>query len=322
MQNRFHQRAILCVLFGLLLSGRAFGVSDNFSSNPLLGGSPWSFGVGDNSHSQFAWSSGALTVHVNSSLPTVRLDRPLGVTLDDTSSFVLSARFSFSIPTGGAPGDQASQIAFALTKHLVTGGDRTGSNANFSSDNTFDTVEFNYFPNVSTSFGGPSLSPAVFGGSVAPDAFSNFSSIFGSASNLGDNISPAITALPQNTTLEAHLAYNGTTKLVTLAMYQVAGDNSLTLLSTGLTPLDLAANGTGYDASNPFQVDTLSILTYNDGFTTSQTPSLKADITYQSISLTVPEPSALVLAFAGGLCAIGLVVRRRKIRCSLAGGIV
>jgi hypothetical protein len=298
------------VLFGLLAAPRAYGISDDFSTNPLGAASPWSFGVGDNSHNQFAWSAGALTVHLNSSLPTARLDRALGTTLDDAASFVLSARFSFNVTH--APGSQFMQIAFGLTNHAATGGDRTGSFANSSSDNTYDTVEFNYFPNVSPSFGGPTLTPAVFGGPAGGDAFGNFTGIFGSPSNLGGH-TQGITELPQSTTLETHLAYDGANKMATLTMYQVAGNGSLVLLDTELPSLDLNVFGNGYDPSHPFQVDTLSIMTYQDGYTTAEAPSLVADITYQNVSLVVPEPSALALATAGGLGLIACVVRRRRL---------
>ena len=56
------------------------------------------------------------------------------------------------------------------------------------------------------------------------------------------------------------------------------------LLDTGLIQLDLGAFGSGYDSSNPFEVNTLSIMAYNDGFTTADAPSLVADVTYQCIA--------------------------------------
>ncbi len=310
MQTKVHW-TVLCVLFGLLSAGRADAVSDDFSSNPLALGSPWSFGAGSNANSQFAWSPAALTVHLNSSLPVARLDRPLGTTLNDSASFQLSAQFSFDITN--APADQGMQIAFGLVNHTVTGSDRTGMPANFFSANTYDTFEFNYFPNASAF--GPTLAPAVFGG---PDpsgySFANFASIFGPPSNLGDNVNPDITELPQHTTLEADLAYDGISKIVTLTMYQVGPGNALTILNTGVPALDLGQFGSGYDLSNPFVVDTLSIMAYNDGFTTADNPSLMADVTFGSISLVVPEPSSVVLALLAGLCLVSSFRRKRRKR--------
>ena len=132
------------------------------------------------------------------------------------------------------------ELAFGLTNSSLTGGDRTGSLANFSSDNTFDTVEFNYFPNVSSEFGGPTLTPSVFGGQDG-DAFSNFASIFGDASNLGTHAS-GITGLANGTEYQAQLAYDGTTQLMTLTMYQVTAAGPV-LLDTGLIQLDFGTSG-------------------------------------------------------------------------------
>jgi hypothetical protein len=74
----------------------AFGVGDcdaglilaeNFSTNPL---GNWTFGVGSNANAQFTYqtdvaayagdAAGSLKVHFDSSLPTARLQLPLGFT--------------------------------------------------------------------------------------------------------------------------------------------------------------------------------------------------------------------------------------------------
>ncbi|MGD9720676.1 MAG: hypothetical protein AB7O59_16265 [Pirellulales bacterium] len=302
---------LLAIAVSLLLASRAHAVSDDFSTNPLAGGSPWSFGLGSNANGQFSWSPGELTVHIDTSLPTARLDLPLGITLGDSSSFLLSARFSFHVTS--APGDQFGNLSFGLTNHTLSGGDRTGTPMDFNSANTYHTVEFDYFPNVSDIFGGPTLSPAVFGG---PDgsAFNNFASIFGPDSVLGDN-TVGVTSLTQDVPLEAQLAYDGGTKTLTLNMYSVGPSESLTLINTELVPLDIDAFGTSYDPFNPFQVDTLSIMAYQDGFTTPQAPSLLADVTFHSIGVSlVPEPSALVLSSLGllGVAAMAVVRGRRR----------
>ena len=299
----FLYRSLAATMLSLASVSTALGVGDDFSLNPLLGGSPWSFGVGSNSNSHFSWTPGELTVLINTSLPTARLDLPLGTTLGDTDSFLLSARFSFNV--ANAPGDQFAQFSFGLTNQAQTGGDRTGSLADFNSANTYHTVEFDYFPNVSPTFGGPTLSPAVFGG-PAGSAFNNFASVFGSPANLGDN-TVGITTLPENTALQAELAYDGATKILTLNMYEVGPGELLTLLNTELVPLELTAFGSAYDPFNPFSVDALSIMAYADGFTTPQVPSLTAEVRYDFINLTiVPEPSAIMLAVTG---AVGVLVR-------------
>jgi len=288
-----------------VVSPSSHALVEDFSANPFP---TWSFGIGDNSNNQFIWNSsapavysgdavGSLGAHLDSSLSTARLQRPLGVTVTDTDNFTLATRFSFAVTS--APGDQFMQMAFGLVNSALTGGDRTGSFSNFGSDDVFHTVEFNYYPNV-TFFGGPVLSPAVFGAQKGGgDAFGNFASIFGPDSDLGDN-TVGITALPQSATLEAVLDYNGATKVLTLTMNQVNANGSLTLLNTELPALDL--DTTFYDGAFPFVVDTLAIMAYNDGFTSTGNPSLVADLTFERFEFTsaaIPEPSAVALFVAG-----------------------
>src|SRR5256886_621647 len=110
--------------------------------------------------------------------------------------FSLDADFDFgailTIRSQGffADPDGFSQIAFGLWNAARTGLKRTS----FPSD-SFDLVEFDYFPNV-TPFGGPFVSPTVFGGNVADNAFFNFA--FNSAE----------TTLPLDTPLLVQCHYN------------------------------------------------------------------------------------------------------------------
>jgi hypothetical protein len=187
------------------------------------------------------------------------------------------------------------QIAFGLVNSALTGGNRTGSDGVFTDDDTFHTVEFNYFPQISIFSSpptGPNLTPAVFGAHKPDnDAFGNFAAYFFSEADLHDNTN-GIHELPQNVTLEAALAYSSAAKMFTLTMRQVNGDNSTTLLETEVPPMsliNLPAFGT-YDTNFPFSVDTLAIMAYHDGFTTTNNPSLMADDTFQRLSFYAPPP--------------------------------
>jgi len=286
---------------------------EDFSTNPFTA---WSFGIGSTepSTNRFVWNStapsvyagdpvGALTVHLNSSLPTVRLQRPLGVTVTDANDFLLKVRFSFSVTS--APTNQSMQIAFGLVNSSQTGGNRTGSDGVFVDDDTFHTVEFNYFPQISTFSSpptGPNLSPAVFGAhKPGNDAFGNFAAYFFSEADLHDNTN-GIHELPQNVILEAALAYRSATRTIALTMRQVNGGNSTTLLETEVPPMsliNLPTFGT-YDTNFPFAVDAVAIMAYRDGFTTTNDPSLVADITFQRVSFYAPppEPPSVTIAIA------------------------
>jgi len=290
----------------------ALNVSSDFSINPLTGGG-WSFGAGNNSNSQFAWNAAgsSLQVHVDSSLPTVRLDLPIGATLTTGTDFTLSCRFSFTVTS--APNNEGMQFAFGLVNHTLTGGNRTGTPTDFGSDNVFNTVEFNYFPNVSPAFNsGRTLAPAVFGAEVVgQDAFFNSALMFGSGSNLGDNtVPPQIDQLPQATLLLATLDYSAATKLLALTVQQVNPDLSLTTLDTGVPARDLSG------LSPTFAVDSLAITAYADGFNgdpfSSPLVALVGDMDIRQIAVSspVPEPaSGLLILFSGGVLALA---RRRR----------
>ena len=51
-------------------------------------------------------------------------------------------------------------------------------------------------------------------------------------------------------------------------MFYVAADGSLSPVNLGAS-LSMNLPAAGYDPTNPFQVNTLSIMAYNDGFTTA-----------------------------------------------------
>jgi len=298
----------------------AHALVEDFSSDPFA---QWSFGAGDNSNSQFGWNSaapaqyagdavGSLAVHLDSSLPTARLDRALGVSVTQSDSFALTTRFSFSITS--APVNQFMQIAFGLVNSSLTGGDRTGSFADFTSDNTFHTIEFAYFPNLTTftsPASGRTLTPVVFGAqNGGGDAFANIASIFGSDSNLSDNLT-GITALPELVVLQADLTFDGIAGVLTLTMNQVNPDGSLTLLNTEVPALDLNTQFL-YDVTQPFVVDTLAIMAYRDGFTDPSDPSLVADVTFERFEFAVvPEPSTALLVILG-IAAAGLAGQKRR----------
>ncbi len=304
------------------LAGAAINIVENFDTNPFSPAGPWSFAGDASQTSRFVYdgmaapaytgdSIGELTVFLDSSQPTIRLERSLGATLTQATSFSLTARFSFAITS--APSDQFMSISFGLVNQATTGFDRTGSNFDFMSDDVFDSVEVSYFPNVSP-FGGPNLTPTIFGGQVPDgDAFANVAADFESTANLGDNTT-GIKELPQGATLQFTLDYTAASRVFTLTTQRVEADGSLTLLDTENAPIDLdmPPGFSSYDTARPFSVDALSIMAYRDGFTTASDPSLIAELTFQQITLSspVPEPaSALLLAL--GFASLSWKRRRR-----------
>ncbi len=211
-------------------------------------------------------------------------NRPLGSTAGD--NFLLRVRTSPSLPTSRSktsirPNDQNMEISFGLTNSSLTGGDRTGSlsvhlrTTPSTRSNSIISPILLLGPFLRTVFGGT-------GAWASRDAFANSTS----------SRTRAVPALAEAPEYQAQMAYDGATQTLTTTMYQVMAGGSLCVqIDSGLTPLDLTNFNFGtpndgfYDASHPFSVNTLSIMAYNDGFTTSGDTSLVGDITYQSIAV-------------------------------------
>jgi len=157
----------------------AHAATARLASDPLLpGGAPPFFAEGDtaarfhyiaNTPSRFAGDRrGSLRVLYDTTLPTARIGAPIGAVLSLDEDFRFGAVLTIRSAGFAADPNGFSQIAFGLWNAHTTGLGRTL----FPSD-AFDLVEFDWFANV-TAFGGPFLSPSIFGGSVGANAFDNF----------------------------------------------------------------------------------------------------------------------------------------------------
>jgi len=197
---------------GLVLSlGAAFPSSlraqmvERFDADPLAGqgqnvffaegdvASRFSFLPGEPSH--FAGDrDGTLRVVYDTTLPTARISTPLAGALTLGADFDFGAILTLRSDGFFADPNGFSQVAFGLWNGVTTGVNRTS----FPSD-SYDLVEFDYFPNV-TAFGGPFVSPSVFGGNVADNAFFNFA------------FNSAATALPLDTPLLVQARYSAATR--------------------------------------------------------------------------------------------------------------
>ena len=169
----------LVLLGAATLSPLPAQVVERFDADPLTGQSHnVFFGEGDvatrftfvpEEPSHFpADREGTLRVVYDTTLPTARLSTPIGQSFSTDADFDFGAILTIRSEGFFADPNGFSQIAFGLWNRATTGLNRTS----FPSD-SFDLVEFDYFPNV-TVFGGPFVTPSVFGGNVAGNAFFNF----------------------------------------------------------------------------------------------------------------------------------------------------
>jgi hypothetical protein len=207
-------------------------------------------------------SRGSFVESFDSTHPTVRAEAALGADYTDQDDFVFGAVFTIRAQGFEADPFGFHPITFSLLNSTTTGFNRTGSLVDFRSD-AFDTIDVAWFPQVSPFFGGPFLSPTVFGSAVSDDAFANFA--FGSAPF---GFLPGATYL---VTAE-HLA--GARKLIVTAFG----------LGPGGLPVPLAGGRVEADLSilQGFDVDTLAITAYEDGFNvfTQSGRSVRADVDY------------------------------------------
>ncbi|HKN46910.1 MAG TPA: hypothetical protein VJ144_02960, partial [Candidatus Polarisedimenticolia bacterium] len=187
MKRTLHLQAIpaaLAVAAVLVVPARAAAaggpVVERFERNPLTGQSFNPFFPDGDVDGHFAYlpgepphfpgdRAGSLRVLYDTTVPAGRLATPLGRMLSIDDGFSFGAILTIRSEGFEATPDGFDQIAFGLWNASTTGIERTG----FPSD-SFDLIEFDYFPNVSPAFGGPFLSPTVFGGDVGGNAFNNF----------------------------------------------------------------------------------------------------------------------------------------------------
>jgi hypothetical protein len=269
---------------------------------------------------RFAFTRGKpLVTTLDSNAPGSRLLAPLPFQLDGATSFVIEV--DLALDDVEASPDDFFQVSLGLVNAATTGLNRTGTSLPappfFVDDaDCHDMVEIAYFPNV-TSFGGPFLQPAVFGGDVG-SPFANFAANFGSSSDLGDNGPGEITELPQGVPLRVRAVHDACAQRLVTRVYGRDGGREVEL-ATGLLPVDLAF----VNATATFVVDAFAVNAFSDlaDFDPS-TRSLSARLTLESARVTrLDGPAArLVPAARGGAGGGALLVVAEWAGALLASG--
>ena len=272
--------ALLAATASLLVTGVTLGadtprvVITDFSSDPtqphgndpifsVRGAGSTAFAHEPGTRARFSSDAkGSLRVTYDSLEPTSRLfaSFPGGFTQDE--DFVFGAVLTI-LPDGFAADPFGFHpIAFSLFNSTTTGDDRTGDLSDFAAD-TFDTLELSYFPNVSPFFGGPFLSPDVFGQQVAPDAFANFT-----FATVPLELRPGVTYLIE-------MQHSASARTLTAQVSVVRSDGAALALPGGRVVVDVAS-------LSGFLVDSVGISAYHDGFNefSSSGRSLHAVVDY------------------------------------------
>jgi len=158
-----------------------------------------------------------------------------------------------------------------------TGLNRTGDTASFAGD-TFELIEFDYFPNVSPFFGGPFVGPGVFGRAAVDDPSFEFSGSFVNFTGLFD----LEVALPLDVPLLAVLEHRPGLDAMPVQVYRIVGAQAVLPLqgAVGLVPLDLLS-------LRAYEVDAVGLTLWHDGFS-GPSPSVTATLTYHAL-IVVPR---------------------------------
>ncbi len=257
--------ALGAVLLAAASAPAAAGTTARLDRDPLLPGGPTPFFAEGETGSRFVFvlgtkprfpgdRRGSLRVLYDTTLPTGRIGTPLGSVLSLDQDFRFGAVLTIRSHGFAADPTGFSQIAFGLWNSHTTGLGRTL----FPSD-SYDLVEFDLFANV-TEFGGPFLSPSIFGGNVQDNAFFNFA------------FQSAEAALPFDVPLLCEGVYDAATRALTVTVSKHAGGPVFTPVPGATATVDLSGLAPG------FLVDTLGIAAYGEGW-----PSLHAEVEFDLI---------------------------------------
>ena len=280
-----HKLAIIAVAATVIVSTAfAAALTETFNTSPFVGdGGSFTLkgpGVAQFTHLSNAPAftgdpAGSLEVGYDTLEPATRLTAPLGMAVTETDTFSFGAVLTIRSAGFYADPNGFAQIAFGLINSTTTGLDRTGDILDFDND-TFDMVEFNYFPNVSTFFGGPFVSPTTLGAQVGTSAFNNV--VFSSLEF----------TLPLDTPLRVELTYDGGISILTGTIDSIAPDGTLMPLAATV-PLDIF-NPSGAFAvpiQGGFTVDAIAISAYFDGFAFGQA-SVQVTLVYDELFFSTP----------------------------------
>jgi hypothetical protein len=212
---------------------------------------------------------GSLTALYDSSLPAGLFGFALPVALDEADAFTAAATFVLDPAGFEADPNGFFQISWGLWNTETTGLNRTGSFTSFAGD-AFDLVGFDYFPAVSPFFGGPFLSPSVFGASRPdvdpPDAFANAAFAF----NLE-------VALPLGVPLLAMIEHEPGLDVAVASVHRIVRPRRTVPVPGAVTVIDLGAL-----ALRQYGLDAVGLTLWNDGFG-GPTPALRASVDYHSL---------------------------------------
>ncbi|GMU34004.1 MAG: hypothetical protein AMXMBFR20_18760 [Planctomycetia bacterium] len=235
---------------------------------------------------RFTYDGGSqrLTAHFDSFEPTAWYVRPLDsqspVAFGACDEFEFTVTFRVLSAGFFADPDQFAQIGWGLINSATTGTDRAGG---AGPDFAFDNVAFDYFPNVSPLFGGPTLGSTLIHSDTGAGYFSEFEFPFGAESRIDTPFGDEDIALDVLTTATVH--FNPQTQVLTLTVSQGGNDLAINADGTGGpggTDANVTTIQTALFVDHPFSVDSFAITLWQDTFNPFGS-SVIADVEFSEI---------------------------------------
>ncbi|MFQ5719890.1 MAG: hypothetical protein ACE5IK_10125 [Acidobacteriota bacterium] len=227
---------------------------------------------------------GSLTARYEANLDAGLFGIELPHRFRHTDTFTAAAIFIIEPEGFAADPDGFFQISWGLWNEQVTGLERTGTPASFATD-TFELMEFDYFPNV-TPFGGPFLSPGLFG--VATEADPAFA-FLGAFTNFA--FASQAATLPLGEPLMALMQHRPEANALVVSVHRIVAGHRLLPVPGAVTVIDLDSLPV-----RDYAVDTLGLTLWRDGFSGAP-PSLSATVTFHALLFTaarLPDPAAIL----------------------------
>ena len=214
---------------------------------------------------------GSLTALYDANAEAGLFGLPLPQSYDQQATFTAAAAFVVHAEGFQADPDGFFQISWGLWNRATTGLNRTGSIESYAGD-TFELIEFDFFPNVSPWFGGPFVAPTLFGRAAVDDPSFEFNGAFANLTSLFD----LQVGLPFDVPLFAVLEHRPALDSITVQVYRIVSVDGLLALQSAVGPasLDLLV-------LREYEVDSIGLTLWNDGFG-GPDPSVHATLTYHA----------------------------------------
>lgn len=216
---------------------------------------------------------GSLSAHFDSRADAARLGWALPQALSEREPFTLVAIAQLEPEGFFADPFGYFQISWGLWNSSTTGLDRTGDINSFAAD-TFDLVEFNYFPNESPFFGGPFVAPAVLAAADRTNPLFDFLGAFANSSFGSQQYK-----LPLGEPLLIATEYDPKNATLTTRVWTIGADGTTAELIEARAQASLAT------LSLPqFTLNRFGLTLWHDGFS-SETAALDATVTMEGLAV-------------------------------------